>query len=172
MRRLVLILYLFTFSLSCTSWKQNEGANQVKIWFEAGFVKCGEDYFTHYKNEYAEIYVSEYGNSTKDALFQFKNLSYRVDKMPMTDTEKLNGMEWKGVGVLTYTQFRYYDGQKWWPWEDIPIGFRGQLMESLNAITKRVNSPLFVYPEKSKGKWAGFPTYFSKPNCSDLPSLQ
>jgi len=173
--QLVGISFLLAFALSlgvsCTRLRKTEEESVVQDWFDKSFARCGTDHFARYENDYVEIYLNKYGSSSKKTLVEFKNLTYELEVRPVTSTERLNGVESKSEVVLKYSQFRYHDGSKWSPWQDITIVFKGEMMKALNDLLERPNSPLYVGPEKSKGKWTGFPSYWTKVSCAELPAL-
>jgi hypothetical protein len=149
---------------------QSEAESQAQAWFDKGFVKCGEDYFSNFDNELSPIYVSKYGSSRKKGLFQFKNLSYSLKENPVTSTEKLNGIEWKGLIATRYTQFRYHDGKTWSPWEDMLIQFSDGSMKEIYEALNEPNSPMFSPIEKGTRGWVGIRGHWRKPSCSELPA--
>jgi hypothetical protein len=167
-----LILVLASLLASCTPFRKTEEESVVQDWFDKAFAKCGTDHFARYDNEYAEIYLNKYGSSATKTLIEFKNLTYKLERRTVTSTEQLNGVQSKSEVVLKYTQFRYHDGTKWSPWEDIPIVFKGEMMKALNDLLERPNSPLYLGPEKSKGQWSGFPTYWTKMPCAEIPGIE
>jgi hypothetical protein len=60
---------------------------------------------------------------------------------------------------VTYTNFRYHNGKEWSQWEDVHLIFADKLMQALNELLKKPNSPMFVSLEKGKEGWSGFPQY-------------
>jgi hypothetical protein len=178
MRKQVFIFALVVVSILSASCKagslksglQSEAESHAHAWFDRGFIKCGEDYFSNFDNDFSAIYVSKYGLSRKKGLFQFKNLSYSLKEDPVTSTEKLNGIEWKGTIASRYTQFRYYDGKTWSPWEDVLIQFSDELMKGISDVLNEPNSPMFSPLEKGTRGWVGITGHWKKPSCSELPA--
>lgn len=86
------ISFLLAVSLflgaSCTRFHQTEEESVVQDWFDKSFAQCGTDHFARYDNEYVEIYLNKYGNSSKKTLVEFKKLKYELEVRPVTSTEK------------------------------------------------------------------------------------
>ena len=172
MKLVSLLLVLALLAISCKS--KSEAHREAQAWFNDSFVKCGEDYFAKYEQPMkgmAPLYVHEYGITVDSAIFQFKNLSLSFEDQEITSTEKLNGIEAKGKGFVRYSQFRYYEDSKWSSWADMPLIFAGQLMESLNKLTDRPNSPMFINLQKDKTGWDGKSSLWKKVSCAELPTL-
>jgi hypothetical protein len=163
------------FVIACKSLApQSETKRQAQAWFDSSFTKCGEDYFAKYAQPVqgmGGLYVNKYGAEVQSAIFEFKHLSLMFEDQPVTETEKLNGVEAKGHGFVQYSQFRYHDGTKWSYWEDVPLIFSGKMMQSLNKLTERPNSPMYIGLEKNRDGWSGKSTIWQQVSCSELPSL-
>lgn len=185
MRKVVILSLVLLVTQACRSVSVSEAAQQGQGWFDKSFTKCGGDYFARYaasdkidedqkKREsrlrLTALNVSEFG-TVKEGVFQFKNITFNVEDKPVTATEKLNGLEAKAVGSIRYTQFRYYDGEKWSLWNDIPLTYSSELMEMATKMLGVPNSPMFVTVERSKGKWGVNLGHWTNVACSDLPSL-
>ena len=161
--------------IGCKSLRsQSEAKQEAQAWFDSSFTKCGEDYFAKYAQPVkgmGELYVNKYGTEVGSAVFQFKNLSLSFEDQQVTETEKLNGVDAKGHGFVQYTQFRYHDGTKWSYWEDMPLIFSGKLVQSLNKLTDRPNSPMYIGLEKNRNGWEGKSSIWKRVSCSELPPL-
>jgi hypothetical protein len=94
-----------------------------------------------------------------------------VKDRPVTETEKLNGLEAKAIGTAIYTQYRYHNGQKWSRWEDTAITYSSPLMKLATDMFGGSNSPMSIGIEKNKGNWGVNFGHWAKVQCSELPPL-
>ena len=134
-------------------------------WWDTSFAKCGDSFYTNAKQ--SELPVDSPAGSVNvqspligDALFQFKSASFNVTEQPLTEADKLNGIEWQGkVSLSPKNIFRYYDYQKggWSSWREGSMPIPGRSFR------------------KEKGKWIGLSEdktdmhRLIKPDCSEIP---
>jgi hypothetical protein len=79
-----------------------------RIWAER-FQECGDSFFGQYK-----ITEASYD------LYQYKNAEIDVEEQKLSQADKLNGVEWKGITHLKPEAYRSWDSvsKKWTAWRN------------------------------------------------------
>lgn len=64
----------------------------------------------------------EWSLDSPRTVIQYRDLSYKVESRGLTDADKLNGYEWRGIIHLTFSVFRVAQqttlGPRWSDWSD------------------------------------------------------
>ena len=130
------------------------GANAAKQYWDKSVIQCGNSYFGRQKG---------YGIGT-GFIGEFKGFKYSVDESPITESDKLNGIEWKGTTAMGCDANRV-DSLFLSPWSDCR-GPNGALQSA-------------VALEKKNGRWyyhlspfdAGIEAdkYPSQLTCGEVP---
>jgi hypothetical protein len=109
--------------------------------------RCGNSFYT--------VYIQPQGNGY---FVETKDLDWKVEPLPLSDANRLNGWEFKGVITLNYSASRrfYRDKDCWSSWDERDGYY---------------NDDIGTYVEKRSGKWgAGYsPDYAVAPVCSAIP---
>ena len=157
-RRMLVFLFalfcLVCIGTSCRSSSSGEGANAAKQYWDKSVIQCGNSYFGRQKG---------YGIGT-GFIGEFKGFKYSVDESPITESDKLNGIEWKGTTAMGCDANRV-DSLFLSPWSDCR-GPNGALQSA-------------VALEKKNGRWyyhlspfdAGIEAdkYPSQLTCGEVP---
>ena len=128
MRKLYVVGMTFLLVLSgssCSAIKgggdsslTREAERQARDYWEAGFTKCGDFY-------YANSHTGGMGMRILKTLLQYKKLDVTVESKPLSEADKLNGIEWKGESALNPVAYReyVYKLEKWDDWRNgVPQG--------------------------------------------------
>jgi hypothetical protein len=98
LRKLVLLQLCLLAGVAAAQSPEIEA--EAKKLFTTLFIKCGEDYFS--KRTF------KYKSGTAYILSQYKELAPRVKSNPLSKTDPLNGVEWKGVIRFTASVGRQF----------------------------------------------------------------
>lgn len=172
--RIALIIYIPLFaSCSKTLTKSEnlvEAERQAQAWFDSSFTKCGETFVTRYKGQR----IGSIGMWMDDGYIQHKLLTFVVEERPLSEADKLNGIEWQGsVLILPMKQtIRYLKSgeNKWSDWKETSIIYDPPLY--LPQLEKEI-SPFVRDFKKAKGQWVGLSSdkgSFTKVECSQIPN--
>jgi hypothetical protein len=125
----------------------DEATDRARTYFYERFTKCGDSLLTSEWSDIVRVYT----------VHEFKqgNLAF-YSARPVSNAERLNGIEWKGEFHLTATAQRYRNQKgTWQPWED----FDGRLTRWFFEVIK-TNARWEVEPN-SYSNWNNF----TKVNC-------
>lgn len=91
-----------------------------------------------------------------DQIYEFRDVSIRVKSRPLSDADRMNGIEWSGDANFDSKTSRVLTAGKWGPWRDGSILLNSQKMEKINGqwkfgVSADARSPLRAF------------------NCSALP---
>jgi hypothetical protein len=144
----VTLLALFQGCASISVFGDSEAKNAARqIWAER-FGECGDSFFAHYK-----ITGASYD------LYQYKNAEIEVQEQSVSEADKLNGVEWKGITHLKPQAYRSWDSlsKKWTAWRNgVP------LMGPSLGLAERF--------ERVRGHWAyNHFSFYAKIECSEIP---
>jgi hypothetical protein len=182
LQKLYLILFTITFSLifsSCSlsflrTEAQAEADNQIQKWLNNSFIKCGDNFVTNYKGSKISVYSDL--SSMENAYFQFKEVSYEFQEIPLTESDKLNGIEWKGILAIQKGEplsrylgaDSYIKSNKWSEWKTSVVMYMDDF-KKFERSSQNIPATPFILPiKKAKGKWE-FTREFNKPACSEIP---
>ena len=118
-----------------------------RIWAER-FGECSDSLFGLYKITEASYDVYQYNNADID-----------VEEQKVSQAEKLNGVEWKGITHLKPQTYRSWDpvSKKWTIWRN-----GSPIMGPSFGLTERF--------EKRGGQWAySHSSLYRKIECSEIP---
>ena len=107
MIRVPITFALFTVCAlsSCSALRPNtsEAEGNVRSEFEQSYSKCGDSYFA---------------NNVPWGLVQFKDVTFNVKQLDLSDADKLNNVEWKGAATVScqLTRLYNYGTRKWSDW--------------------------------------------------------
>lgn len=170
-----IVIFLSLLGSSCSnssgiqkSGIQIEAEKQAQVWWDASIAKCGEEFYTKYK--VASGYSLTMGGDKSyfdNGYIQFKEGDYLVKESKVSESDKLNGVEWSGKIIFPSqieTPLRYYEfeSNKWSSWREGPMFY------SFN-MSGTPNSPQTLKFKKVNGKWSNPESYFTKPQCSEIP---
>ena len=137
------------------SWSPQKAAEEMVL---KKIRKCGDAYFTKRYD------VGGYPLG----VYEFKNLSVQIKASPLTDADKLNGIEWKGTVFLVAKASRAFQvpdklgarKPQWLDWEN------GAMIDHQNISGSLA---------KRKGRWAlelgnAFILDLKPIECSEIPS--
>ena len=126
--RLVLVLSYLSALCSCIPFglSNSEAVHETEAVFLRDAAKCGDSY---------------YRKKTGMTLYEFKDVTFSVKEADLTDADRRNGTEWKGVASVSSKLERWYDPMngRWSDWRSPQSANCGQY-----ALEKR------------QGKWIGF----------------
>lgn len=130
----------------------DEANDRARRYFSQLFTQCGDSVFT---NEWSDILRSSH-------VLQFKNGGITFDStQPVSNAERLNGIEWKGQFRLFATAQRVRNSNGTWdPWED----FNGKLTRWHFTVIKKTTG--WQVDPNPYSSWKNF----SKIECSVSPS--
>lgn len=118
-----------------------------RIWAER-FEGCGDSFFGQYK-------ITEVSYD----LYQYKDAEIDVEEQKVSQADRLNGVEWRGITHLKPEAYRSWDSvsKKWAPWRNgVPI------MGPSFGLTQRL--------EKRRGQWVySHSSLYRKVECSEIP---
>lgn len=168
------------FTLSCGgSAISKEARKKAQEWWDASVVKCGDDLYTKVARD--GINMGRAFENKDQPLIQFKPVTVQIIEDPITDADKLNGIEWKGYAAIPLKlTFRYYDERekKWSSWREGSVIYApNQLRDAFNTLAgKKVDYPLSIELRKEKGQWnyesnngESKINPLAKPDCADIP---
>lgn len=168
---------------SCKSAIQKDAESKAKEWWNESIIRCGDDYYTKYfpnGGDLNEVYMGTVSGRSSNAFIEFKSARFDLVETPLTEADKLNGIEWKGLVILVPANFsfRYYDyeADKWSDWRQGPMMYVSEVHHSINTLmqaadgVERLNTPQARVLAKQKGKWSfDVGNFFTKPQCSEIP---
>jgi hypothetical protein len=159
---------------------KREARAKAQEWWDASVSRCGGDYYTKIMRDDIVMAGRVFEIEDKPPI-QFKPVTYELLEEPITEADRLNGVEWKGYATFpTKLTFRYYDSRnkKWSSWREGTIIYQpNELRELRNKIIGReLDAPLIQELRKEKGKWnyergdsEKDTANLAKPNCSEIP---
>jgi hypothetical protein len=163
-----LVSFILIFGSAC-SLSKSEGERQAQIWWDNTIAQCENDYYTKYKGP--EVFTEANAmNQISEAYIQFKNPSYDVRPTSLAEKDKLNGIEWHGTIIISFSaSLRYYEigtssDKKWSSWQEGPLMYSDKRLRELEKP-----SPYIINFGKIHGKWLVPDTGFTKPQCSEIP---
>jgi hypothetical protein len=152
--------YLLTFCLVILSFAcsaesitpklspDGEAEAEAQRYWNSILAKCGDSYYAR---------DNRGTPGAERIIMQFKDVTFEVNELKITEAEKLNGIEWSGWAIFNTKVSRFYL-TKWESWR--------------NGAVFPVNTMLM---RKEKGKWIFGVNEKSQPNlkkidCSDVPT--
>lgn len=138
------------FSLTGSCGASSEVQSVVDQQMEKKVSHCGDSYYTR-----ASLPEGEWW-------FEFRDLSWKVESVELTEADRLNGMEFKGKVSPQYSAIRMSarNGSKecWYPWEE------------WNNLYDSYNRPEI---KKANGKWdlGDFSDTYAAPDCSEAGQI-
>ena len=159
---LTLSLIVLLCSLSCSSNPNRaEAERMARNWWNAAVTKCGDSYYMN------GTYVNSAGINTtrRNVLYHFRTSNFSVTETPLTQADRLNGIEWQGVVEIPVSAYRYYDYQErsWYGW------FNGQPPRREGAVyLSDIPPTLGTSIVKRRGRW-DIGSGYRKPSCSEIP---
>lgn len=176
------VVFSTIFFLSCSklgsqkSSLQIEAEQQAEQWWKSSVTKCNDTVVTKYKGASLSIMGGGFPDSMKEGYLQFKELNYVVEEDKITDADKLNGVEWRGVLLLLPIDatLRFYrtdntNNSKWSEWMQGKILYDSFSLSPMPTTRTGVNSPFYREVNKVKGQWTQLTNDFNKIECSELP---
>ena len=174
------LILISVLSLSCSSLGKSairrEAEDRAQKWWENVIAKCGDEYYVRYEGgQVGAIYFDKFGSESKNAILQFKNASYQVIDEPISEADRLNGIEWKGALLIPFnTLYRAYDldRKQWSSWSEGPVIYSDKVLKAFNQIMGDTNSPQTQHFSREKGQWFGLDLSagrLRKPTCSEIP---
>lgn len=123
---------------------QQADQQAIEFW-NSKLTKCGNDFYT-------QAYVS-FTSERQNIIFQFKNLSFTKEKRVVSNADKLNGLEYRGVSRLNVEASRQYSSVKfalmnagWNRWQDgLPIRLQAEGLTGEQDFT--------IFLSKEEGGW-------------------
>jgi hypothetical protein len=124
MRNLIISLVIFLMIpllAACKKgyeWGPNdyEAVKQGEIFWANQFSKCGDAFFgTEPESDGMGNWVGVRIYQLKDAFILTIN---DMEGNPLTEADKLNGIQWKGKTLITCSAYRFYSKGKWSSWYD------------------------------------------------------
>lgn len=127
LKSMCMLILFATLLSSCTLLgpSNSEAVKQAENVFLRDAAKCGDSYFR---------------KKTGLTLYEFRDVIFSVNETDLTEADRRNGTEWKGLATVSSKVERWYDpmNNKWSDWRAPQSGNCGQF-------------PL----EKRHGKWIG-----------------
>jgi hypothetical protein len=128
-----------------------EAKTVAQKYWDARFTKCGEYW-----------YEFDYPNQTPILLRQLKNVTVTTTEETLSDVDKMNGLEWKGITKVDASMNR---------------GIAVQNLPNAHWIDWREGMPAgglqnFIHVQKKQGSWSFDPDnrgFFKRINCSSIP---
>jgi hypothetical protein len=129
----------------------------ARKWRDAVVSKCGDSFYMD------GIYVNP--PIRTHALFEFKTSEPTVLAFPITEADRLNGIEWHGIVEIPVSAYRYhdYDEKKWHGWFNGPPP-RREAPNFLSELPPTLGSSI----SKVKGKWDLVGAFGKRP-CYEIP---
>ena len=152
----VILLFLFTPYVYAGSLDEEAKKEIMVFYFSKRLItKCGNDLYSYLgiKNQPA----------LEGVIVELKGLSAEVKSQPLSNADKLNGVEWKGSGNIRQEAWRmYHEKTGWSSWQSPPLNESGRL-----------------FLDKKKGRWIVIPNgsleeimSFAKPiACEKLATI-
>lgn len=175
------VTLLLLSNWSCRSRAQRVAQEYAQAWYDQQVARCGDDCFARYTDKSEEVdsgLIMGEGLSSlsKDALIQFKCAGPTLVETPLTQSDKLNGIEWKGtVSLPLDSSFRYYDYKRgrWSPWLQHPIVYAPSISQrALKLFSSSYSSSPQIMDfavEKGRSDHTVNAGVFSRPACFELP---
>ena len=166
---------------SCKSRAQRVAEEYAQAWYDQQVARCGDDCYARYTEKSAEvdgglIMGEELWSLSKDAVIEFKCVGPKLVETPLTQSDKLNGIGWKGnVSLPLDSSFRYYDYKRkaWSLWSEYHIVYAptaGRLLAKafLPSLSSSPQTMDFAV-ENGKADHIVNAGVFSRPACSEIP---
>lgn len=85
-----------------------------------------------------------------DQIYEFRDVTIRVKSRPLSDADRMNGIEWSGDANFDSKTSRVLTAGKWGPWRDGSILLNSQKMEKINrqwkfGVSAEARSPLRAF---------------------------
>src|SRR5262249_53518175 len=111
--RLVVVMLLAMLAACLSVFGNSETKNVARLIWAERFGECGDSFFGRYK-----ITEASYD------IYQYKDAEIDVQQHNVTEADKLNGVEWRGITHLRPRAYRSWDSisKKWTAWQNgVPI---------------------------------------------------
>ena len=141
--------------------------------FDNIFTKCGDSYYTKYK----ETYRSKPGATDPSdykivKIIKLKDVSFDVNASTLNAADKLNELEWKGYANSTYVAFQTYienvaGGSKWDEWK--PKGISGSPGLALTGEKKKSVWTFEDFNSENNNSSYYRLVVYMKISCSEIP---
>ena len=166
------ILSLLTFLVAFSSCPPTKSALQVEAerkaqqYFDRTVARCDDGYYV--KVNWTEFVRG--GLLQEQDLFQIKNPDTIIKETPLTEADRLNGVEWRGSLTIITTAHRKLEGKQWGEWRD--GGPQRVTMTELGSPSLLYLGDGSFY--KKQGHWSidqpdTNPSHI-KPSCSEILS--
>lgn len=97
-------LNLLLLIVGCQIGIEREAQAKAEQFWNTKITKCGDSYFTRLDEEIIEL----------------KGVNYELLTQPISQSDKLNGIEFNGTTILTATSRRVYSRNQWGAWGEGP----------------------------------------------------
>jgi hypothetical protein len=121
---------------------ENEAKAKYRMIFERQFIQCGTSYYSEvtYESYTKDGFNGPPPNKGVD-IIELKGVSFSAKSLFLSEADRLNGIQWLGRVVVSYTAGRRYKSDKGWEkWENFdfrPTGY------------SRINHPVDVQKNTS-----------------------
>jgi len=151
--RYLVSLNLLLFIVGCQIGIEREAQAKAEQFWDTKITKCGDSYFTRSDKEIIEL----------------KGVSYELLTKPISQSDKLNGIEFNGTTILTATSRRVYSRNQWGAWGEGPkykdeMGIYSPYNSVIASVMKK-NGQWAV-----ESAWMTPSTLLSKVSCDAVPS--
>jgi len=112
---------------------------------------CGDSY-----------YIEKVGDMSGVGIFQYRNASIVITRVePVSEADRLNGIEWRGLLTLAYPAYRRFVDGQWTQWQNNP-----RTAEYDFQVVKRSSGWSI---DNHLNPTTNYSTRYQKVNCSQLP---
>jgi hypothetical protein len=144
---------------------QTEAEKKAQEYVERTIANCGNGYYV--RINWTEFVLNSL--LQQQELFEIKAPVPVVKETPLTEADKLNGIEWRGSLAILTAAHRKLEGQRWGEWRD-----GGPKQVTMGEL----GDPALLYLGdgsfyKKQERWSidqpdANPSYI-KPSCSEIP---
>ena len=104
--RYFVLLNLLLFIAGCQIGIEREAQTEAEKFWDTKITKCGNSYFTSTKWD--------------KEIIELKDVSYELLTEPISQSDKLNGIEFNGTTILIASSRRIYRHNQWGDWGEGP----------------------------------------------------
>lgn len=138
----LMILIALVAVSSCIGGNNTEANSEATKAWDSYFAKCGSSYFT----------------TMGSSVCEYRSVSIKTEKSSLTESDKLNNIEWKGQSYFSAPAERCYSS-RWSDWNSAGINLTISLTRK--AGVWNVGKPV--------GTFVPFAPTLRKISCSDVP---